>query len=96
VTLCAMAKGSASVYLASVIRYDHGRAYGRRSIDKDVLIGAATTLSAIVRRLKTIGALRSDAKTVNLRLDDRYYPRSLSIVRKRDGVELVELELWTE
>lgn len=91
-----MAKGT-SVYLASVIRYDQGgRAYGRRSIDKAVTIGDATPLSAIVRRLKVIGALRANVKTANLRLEDRYYPRSLSVVRRRDGAELVELERWGE
>lgn len=91
-----MAKKRAPIYLASKILYSGGRAYDRTHIDREVRIADDTTLSAIVRRLKAIGALRSDAKTANLRLDDRYYPRSLSIVRKRDGVELVELERYDE
>ena len=90
-----MAKKRAPVYEASVIHYDQGgRAYNRTRLDDDVRIAESTPLSVIVRRLKTIGALRANVKTANLRLDDRYYPRSLSIIRKRDGVELVELERW--
>ncbi len=98
-TLCAMAKAKAkakeSVYTAGVILYGPFGAYGQREAG-EIKMGDRTMLSTIVRRLKEVGALRKAVKAESVRGDDRYYPSRYSIVRKKDGVQLVELDLYDE
>lgn len=84
-------KKKADTYTAAVILYDMGRAYGRTTFDRSIPIGDSTTLAQVVSRLKAIKALPARTTVASVKQDEREWPYRLSIVNRRTGDVMVEL-----